>query len=73
MSATTSRPTVVREFNLGEWHKGPANYFGTAPAWWRPEHEILRGIDNLTYDVQAMIAAAAWGAQPKGLPLAELA
>lgn len=50
-------PAVVREFNLGEWRKGPAYYFGTGPQWWRPEHEILRGIDHPTYDVQAMIDA----------------
>jgi hypothetical protein len=50
-------PAIVREFNLGEWRKGPAYYFGTTPNWWRPEAEILRGIDQPTYDVQAMLDA----------------
>ena len=50
-------PAISREFNLGEWRKGPAYYFGAGPTWWRPETEILRGIDHPTYDIQTMLNA----------------
>ncbi len=61
-------PAVVREFNLGEWRKGPAYYFGTTPEWHRPAAEVLRGIDHPTYDVQAMIdAVPAYPATDAGL------
>ncbi|MHB8633499.1 MAG: hypothetical protein ACYDBQ_05950 [Thermoplasmatota archaeon] len=50
-------PAIVREFNLGEWRKGSTYYFGKGKKWWRPEREILRGLDNPTYDVQTMLDA----------------
>lgn len=50
-------PAFVREFNLGEWRKGPAYYFGAGRRWWRPAAEVLRGIENPTYGVQDMIDA----------------
>lgn len=50
-------PAILREFNLGEWRKGPAYYFGKGKQWWRPEREILSGLNKPTYDVQIMLDA----------------
>lgn len=50
-------PAILREFNLGEWRKGPAYYFGKSKRWWRPEREILNGLHHPTYDVQTMLDA----------------
>jgi hypothetical protein len=50
-------PVALRETNLAIWRQGPAYYFGAAKQWWRPESEVLRGINKPTYDVQAMIDA----------------
>ena len=48
---------IVRDFNLGEWRKGPSYYFGAAPTWWRPSQEVLDGIQNPTFDVEMLLQA----------------
>jgi hypothetical protein len=54
-----SRLTVddLREINLSQWKLGPPSYFGSTPAWAKPEAEILRGIAQPTYDVPTILAA----------------